>query len=95
VLLSTNHCVSAELITADHLHALLKRLSLERETVLSPASTDTKEPALTLDKYLDRLAAQNYLEKVGSGGRSKADCIGQDTWSRAKLIRVEMGQSRA
>lgn len=48
----------------DHLHALLKRLNLLRETILPFASPDSKDPHLTLDKYLDLLAKQQYLEKV-------------------------------
>jgi hypothetical protein len=48
----------------DHLHALLRRLNLLRETILSYSSPDSKEPHMTLDKYLDLLARQQYLEKV-------------------------------
>ncbi|WVQ63737.1 uncharacterized protein L199_001890 [Kwoniella botswanensis] len=60
-------------VSDDLLHAYLRRLNLRRETILPYSSTDSKEPPLTLDKYLDLLAKQNYLEKVkipghGHGG---------------------------
>ncbi|WWC91027.1 uncharacterized protein L201_005967 [Kwoniella dendrophila CBS 6074] len=55
---------SGRVITDDLLHAYLRRLNLNRETILSYTSTDSKEPPMTLDKYLDLLARQNYLEKV-------------------------------
>ncbi|OCF35722.1 hypothetical protein I316_02777 [Kwoniella heveanensis BCC8398] len=48
----------------DQLHAYLRRLNLDRDTILPYASADSKEPRLTLDKYLDLLAKQSYLEKV-------------------------------
>ena len=48
----------------DHLHSLLRRLNLERNTLLPYNTPDTKEPLITLDKYLDVLAKQNYLEKI-------------------------------
>ncbi|WVW79536.1 hypothetical protein I302_101505 [Kwoniella bestiolae CBS 10118] len=51
-------------VSDDILHAYLRRLNLRRETILPYSSTDSKEPRLTLDKYLDLLARQNYLEKV-------------------------------
>ncbi|WWC72934.1 uncharacterized protein I206_106898 [Kwoniella pini CBS 10737] len=51
-------------ISDDLLHAYLRRLNLKRETILPYSSSDSKEPYLTLDKYLDLLAKQNYLEKV-------------------------------
>jgi hypothetical protein len=50
----------------DHLHALLRRLNLHRDTVLPYTSTDSKEPPMTLDKYLELLDRHHYLEKVGS-----------------------------
>ena len=43
---------------------MLKRLNLQRDTHLPFTSTDSHEAGLTLDKYLDLLAKQNYLEKV-------------------------------
>ena len=52
----------------DHLHALLRRLNLERETILPYTSPDSKEQPMTLDKYLDLLDRQLYLEKVGPIG---------------------------
>ncbi|WWC98140.1 hypothetical protein V866_005031 [Kwoniella sp. B9012] len=60
-------------VSDDLLHAYLRRLNLRRETILPYSSTDSKEPPLTLDKYLDLLAKQNYLEKAkipghGHGG---------------------------
>ncbi|WVQ93061.1 hypothetical protein IAU59_000125 [Kwoniella sp. CBS 9459] len=48
----------------DQLHAYLRRLNLNRDTILPYTSTDSKEPRLTLDKYLDLLAKQSYLEKI-------------------------------
>lgn len=51
-------------LIADQLHSYLRRLNLERNTVLPYATPDTKEDLLTLDKYLDLLAKQNYLEKT-------------------------------
>lgn len=52
----------------DHLHALLRRLNLHRETVLPYASKDTTDPHLTLDKYLELLAKYQYLEKIKNPG---------------------------
>lgn len=49
---------------SDHLHALLKRLNLYRDTVLPYTSPDGKDVSITLDKYLDLLHRQQYLEKV-------------------------------
>ena len=48
----------------DHLHALLRRLNLNRETILPYSSKDSKEPHMTLDRYLDLLAKQGYLDKI-------------------------------
>lgn len=62
----------------DHLHALLRRLNLERETILPYNSPDNKEPSMTLDKYLDLLAKQNYLEKtkiMGPGGQEEGAVV--------------------
>lgn len=53
---------------SDHLHALLRRLNLYRETVLPYASKDTTDPHLTLDKYLELLAKYQYLEKIKNLG---------------------------
>lgn len=53
---------------SDHLHALLRRLNLYRETVLPYASKDTTDPHLTLDKYLELLAKYQYLEKIKNPG---------------------------
>jgi hypothetical protein len=39
-------------------------LNLEKDTVLFYASPDTKEAPLTLEKYLNALVAQGYLEKT-------------------------------
>ncbi|RXK35162.1 hypothetical protein M231_07574 [Tremella mesenterica] len=58
----------------DHLHALLRRLNLQRDTLLPFTSPDSKESYLTLDKYLDLLSKQNYLEKIklpSTGGPSE------------------------
>ena len=54
----------------DDLHTYLKHLGLQRDTSLPFASPDSKDPALTLDRYLDLLAKQNYLEKVKTPGAS-------------------------
>ncbi|TXT09121.1 hypothetical protein VHUM_02595 [Vanrija humicola] len=51
-------------IEDSRLHSFLRRLNLTRDTVLPWASEDSKEPPVTLDKYLDLLAKLNYLEKV-------------------------------
>ncbi|OXC60434.1 hypothetical protein C358_04148 [Cryptococcus neoformans MW-RSA852] len=56
------------IISDDHLHALLRRLNLYRETVLPYASKDTTDPHLTLDKYLELLAKYQYLEKIKNLG---------------------------
>lgn len=48
----------------DQLHALLRRLELSRDTLLPFVSEDGKEEPIVLDKYLDLLAKQHYLEKV-------------------------------
>ncbi|KAL0247837.1 hypothetical protein I308_103915 [Cryptococcus tetragattii IND107] len=56
------------IIGDDHLHALLRRLNLYRETVLPYASKDASDPFLTLDKYLDLLAKYQYLEKIKNPG---------------------------
>ncbi|KGB75826.2 hypothetical protein CNBG_1664 [Cryptococcus deuterogattii R265] len=56
------------IISDDHLHALLRRVNLYRETVLPYASKDTSDPFLTLDKYLDLLAKYQYLEKIKNPG---------------------------
>ncbi|ORY24201.1 MAGE family-domain-containing protein [Naematelia encephala] len=53
-------------IDDDILHALLRRLDLDRNTLLPYTSPDSKDPPMDLDKYLDLLAKQNYLEKVKS-----------------------------
>ncbi len=50
---------------ADHLHALLRRLNLRRDTILPYSSTDSRAEPMTLDKYLELLEKQHYLEKVG------------------------------
>ena len=65
---------------ADHLHALLKRLNLLRETILSYASPDSKEPHLTLDRYLDVLARQQYLEKVKVPGAPGFEATTEWRW---------------
>ena len=43
---------------------LLKKLNLTRDTILPYQSPDHKEPPMTLDRYLDVLARQGYLEKI-------------------------------
>lgn len=48
---------------------MLKRLNLHRDTILPYTSPDAKEPPMTLDKYLDLLARQQYLEKVKIAGQ--------------------------
>lgn len=48
---------------ADNLHAYLRRLNLSGETVLPYNSLESAAPPLTLDKYLDLLVKQGYLEK--------------------------------
>ncbi|OCF79047.1 hypothetical protein I204_00991 [Kwoniella mangroviensis CBS 8886] len=58
-------------VSDDLLHAYLRRLTLRRETILPYSSSDSKEPPLTLDKYLDLLAKQNYLEKVKIPGHGR------------------------
>lgn len=50
-------------LTIDDLHALLKRLNLYRDTVLPFTSSDSKDPPMTLDKYLNELDKLKYLEK--------------------------------
>ncbi|RSH95070.1 hypothetical protein EHS25_000156 [Saitozyma podzolica] len=55
---------AGRVIQDDQLHSLLRRLNLHRETILPFASPDHKEPYITLDKFLDLLDKQNYLEKV-------------------------------
>lgn len=54
-------------LMADTLHGFLRRLNLHRDTVLPYKSADVAGDPMTLDKYLDLLAKQNYLEKVGDG----------------------------
>lgn len=69
---------SASGLTSDHLHALLRRLNLERDTILPYNSTDNKEPTMTLDKYLELLAKQLYLEKakiMGPNGQEEGSVI--------------------
>ncbi|KAL7421060.1 hypothetical protein Q5752_003944 [Cryptotrichosporon argae] len=64
---------SGRVIQDDALHAYLRRFNLEADTVLPYTSSDSHEPPLTLDKYLDALARQNYLEKIkipGAHGES-------------------------
>ncbi|ORX39287.1 MAGE family-domain-containing protein [Kockovaella imperatae] len=56
--------VYGRLITDDELHALLRRLNLYRETILPYRSSDHREPPMTLDKYLDLMSRQGYLEKT-------------------------------
>ncbi|WWC63856.1 uncharacterized protein I303_106461 [Kwoniella dejecticola CBS 10117] len=65
-------------IADDVLHAYLRRLNLKRDTILPYSSPDSKEPYLTLDKYLDLLAKQNYLEKVRIPGHGHGE--GGDTF---------------
>ena len=60
--------VGALTLRLDHLHALLRRLNLQRETILPYTSPDSKEQPMTLDRYLDLLDRQHYLEKVGPFG---------------------------
>lgn len=52
---------------------MLKRLNLYRDTILPYTSPDAKEPPMTLDKYLDLLARQQYLEKVKIAGQIHGD----------------------
>lgn len=58
--------------SSEQLHSFLLRLDLRGDTPLPYSGEDTHEPQLTLDKYLDLLAKQNYLEKVSylNGTRS-------------------------
>ncbi|WRT69237.1 uncharacterized protein IL334_006221 [Kwoniella shivajii] len=60
-------------ISDDALHAYLRRLNLKRETILPYTSSDSKEPPLTLDRYLDLLARQNYLEKIKLPGHASTE----------------------
>ncbi|WVR08920.1 hypothetical protein IAU60_005979 [Kwoniella sp. DSM 27419] len=51
-------------VSDDQLHAYLRRLNLHRDTILPYVSADSRDPPLTLDKYMDLLAKQAYLDKV-------------------------------
>lgn len=64
----TKMVARADMKSSDHLHALLRRLNLYRETVLPYASKDASDPFLILDKYLDLLAKYQYLEKIKNPG---------------------------
>jgi hypothetical protein len=44
--------------------SMLRRIGLQRETVLPFGSADSHHDLMTVEKYLDYLAKQNYLEKV-------------------------------
>jgi hypothetical protein len=72
---------SASSQDVDTLHAHLKRLGLFSDTVLPYTSADNKDLPLTLDKYLDLLAKQNYLEKVSVGSAICTEAL-QRTSSR-------------
>ncbi|KAK8844165.1 hypothetical protein IAR55_006959 [Kwoniella newhampshirensis] len=77
VILSIVMCLG-RVVTDDHLHALLRRLNLQRETIIPYVTTDSNEPRLTLDKYLEVLAKQSYLEKIklpGPVGNADAGVI--------------------
>ncbi|WVQ81365.1 hypothetical protein IAT38_003488 [Cryptococcus sp. DSM 104549] len=67
-------------VTDDHLHALLRRLGLYRETVLPYVSSDQHEMPLTLDRYLELLARQSYLEKVKIPGPAANPEAGSIEW---------------
>ncbi|KAK4689364.1 hypothetical protein P7C73_g732, partial [Tremellales sp. Uapishka_1] len=47
----------------DHLHAMLKRVNLQRDTILPFKAPESHQSVLTLDRYLELLERQNYLEK--------------------------------
>nr|ODN90611.1 hypothetical protein L203_01722 [Cryptococcus depauperatus CBS 7841] len=77
VILSIIMCLG-RVVSDDHLHALLRRFNLHRDTVLPYVSKDVTEPPLTLDRYLDLLARQSYLEKIkepGPNGQAEGGLI--------------------
>lgn len=78
----------------DHLHALLKRLNLYRETVLPYTSSDSKEPPLTLDKYLSELEKAKYLEKRTTPGVNGAEDKATIEW-RIGSREIEFSESAA
>jgi hypothetical protein len=45
--------------------SLLRRLGLRRDTILPFGSADGHRTFMSLETYMDHLAKQNYLEKVG------------------------------
>lgn len=59
---------------------MLKRLNLKRDTILPYSSPDAKEPHMTLDKYLDLLARQQYLEKVKIPGPTHGEEAATYEW---------------
>ncbi|WOO78544.1 uncharacterized protein LOC62_02G002091 [Vanrija pseudolonga] len=80
-------------IEDNELHAYLRRLNLTRDTVLPYHSEDSKEPPLTLDKYLELLTKLNYLEKVGlqmfNRTRSHTQVVTRSTAGPAEPSKIE------
>jgi hypothetical protein len=59
---------------------LLKRLNLQRDTLLPYSSPDGRAAELTVDKYLELLAQQQYLEKVKTSGQLHSAEAAQFEW---------------
>jgi len=82
-------------LTADHLHALLRRLNLHRDTVLPYSSLDAIEGGLTLDRYLELLNKQNYLEKTKIVGHNGPDGEGSSIEWRWGSREIEFSEKAA
>lgn len=86
-----------EKLTPGALYSFLRRLNLERHTVLPWTSADAHSSPITLEQYLDVLAKQNYLEKVscvGSGQLTTDEAQARRRRRTGRGDRVAVGLAR-